>query len=66
VLFDEEIGNLYQSPGEILGIPALDDNDYQQCVVDGPMSEEEYFLSVFQNDEAELKQEVRDKLAGIA
>lgn len=66
VLFNNEIGNLYESPGEILGLPTLDDDDYQKCVVEGDMTQEEYFFSVFQNHEEELKQGLRDKLAGRA
>jgi plasmid stability protein len=66
VLWNNEIGNLYESPGEIIGLPTLNDDDYQQCVVDGDMTEDDYFLSMFQNDEEELKQGMRDKLVGIA
>jgi hypothetical protein len=68
VLWDNEIGNKYESPGEILGLPTLDDDDYQECVAadDAPMTEDDYFFSVFQNNEEELKQFLRDKLAGVA
>lgn len=66
VLWDNGIGNLYRSPGTIISLPTLDDDDYQQCVVDGDMTEDDYFFSVFQNDEEELKQLMRDKLAGVA
>lgn len=66
VLWDNEIGNLYESPGEIISLPVLNDDDYQECVVDRDMTEDDYFFSVFQNDEEELKQGMRDKLAGVA
>lgn len=66
LLWDNEIGNRYESPGTILGLPTLDDNDYQKCVVDDGMDEDEYFYEVFSNDEEKLKQDMRDKLTGAA
>lgn len=63
VLWDNEIGNLYDSPGVILGLPTLDDSDYQECVVDGGMDEEEFFYQVYENDVEELAQSMRDALA---
>jgi hypothetical protein len=66
VLWDNEIGNLYISPGEIISLPALDDDDYQQDVIEHGMDEDEYFYLVFENDEDELKQHMRNKLTGVA
>lgn len=68
VLWNDHIGNKYDSPGEIIGLPTLNDDDYSECVTadNAPMTEDEYFLSVFQNDEDELKQFMRNKLAGVA
>jgi hypothetical protein len=67
VLWNNEIGNRYNSPGEIISLPALDDSCYQECVNgENPMSEEDYFDLAFANEEEELKQGMRDKLAGIA
>jgi hypothetical protein len=65
VLWNNQIGNLYQSPGVILGIPCLDDDDYQDMVNtdENPISEEEYFFLCYQNESEELAQSMRDALA---
>jgi hypothetical protein len=64
-LWNNQIGNLYETPGVILSLPTLDDSSYQECIHDAyePMSEEDYFDMVFANDEDELAQSMRDALA---
>lgn len=63
-LWDNQTGNLYETPGVILHLPTLDDSDYQECVnvVENPMSEEDYFAMAFANDEKELAESMRDAL----
>lgn len=66
VLWGDNIGNKYETPGVILGLPSLGtDGDYQASVIDGDMTEDDFFLAVFQNDEEDLKKEMRDKLAVV-
>src|SRR5258707_14134116 len=59
VLWDNEIGNLYNSPGEIMRLSKLNDNDYQECLDEG-MTEEEYFEQAFILQQDDLKGEMRD------
>ena len=65
VLWNNEIGNLYESPGTILGLPTLDDDDYSQWMEQygKELGENEYFRLVYENDEEELKAELREKLS---
>lgn len=65
-LWNSDIGNLYESPGAILGLPTLDDSDYQECVVNGDMSEEEFFALGFANEAEELAGSLRDSLKEVA
>jgi len=64
VLWNNEIGNLYQSPGTILGLPTLDDNDYTSWMEEHAekLGENEYWYLVYQNDEDELKRDLREKM----
>jgi hypothetical protein len=63
VLWDNQIGNLYTSPGVILDIPTFDDNEYQECVNgENPISEEEFFSMCFANDEEEIAGRLRESL----
>ncbi len=64
VLWNNEIGNLYQSPGTILGLPTLDDNDYTSWMEEHgeKLGENEYWYLVYQNDEDELKRDLREKM----
>lgn len=62
VLWNNEIGNKYDSPGVILGLPTLDDNDYQKCVVEDGVDEDEFFYLVYENDVDELAQSMRSAL----
>jgi len=61
-LWNNEIGNLYQSPGEIVGLPALDDGDYQELVVNGDLSESEYLDLAFDNQEDDLVKGIWDSI----
>jgi len=67
-LWNNQIGNKYDSPGVILALPTFtDDGTYQEAVNgENPISEEEYFDLCFANEGEELKQEVRDSLAAAA
>lgn len=78
VLWDHQIGNKYETPGVILSLPTINDDEYQQLVngsVDddeddedsgygnGAMSEEEFFSLGFQNEFDDLAKELRDQLS---
>jgi hypothetical protein len=60
-IWNNQIGNLYESPGVILGIPTFNDSDHAEAMQDG-MSDEDFFDLAFANDEEELAQEMRDAL----
>lgn len=62
VLWDNQIGNLYESPGVILHLPTFTDDGTYQEAVNGDMSEEDYFDLCFANEEKELAEELRDAL----
>jgi hypothetical protein len=62
VLWDNEIGNLYESPGVILGLSALDDSDYQDLVINGDMSEEDFFFEAWHNEKDEIEEGLRESL----
>lgn len=67
VLWNSEIGNLYRSPGIILGLPTWEDSTYQECVNadENPMSEDDYFDLCAANEEDELADELRQDLKDI-
>jgi hypothetical protein len=67
VLWNNQVGNLYNSPGIILGLPTFtDDESYQEAVHgENPMLEEDYFDLAFAIEEEELKQEMRDQLLEV-
>lgn len=62
-LWDNQIGNLYVSDGAILSLPSLNCDAYQECVVDGGMSEEEFLLAGFCNEQSEIADAVREQFA---
>lgn len=62
VLWDNEIGNLYSSPGVILDIPALEDNDWQECVVENGMEESTFFSMAIANEGDEIADRLRESL----
>jgi hypothetical protein len=66
VLWDNEIGNRYESPGTILSLPKLDDSDYQDLVVNGDMTEEEWFQLGFENERDEIEKDLRDRMSDRA
>src|SRR5882724_7223482 len=61
VLWDNQIGNKYNSDGVILGIPTLS-GDLDECLSDGEADEEECFSLVFDNEEDEIAQSLREAL----
>jgi hypothetical protein len=65
VLWDNQIGNLYISPGVILGIPTFEDDNYQEMVNAEvkPISENEFFDLCFDAESEELAQSMRDALS---
>ncbi len=65
VLWNNQIGNLYTSPGVIISLPSFDDSDYQAMVnaEENPIDEEEFFRLCFDAESEELAQSMRDALA---
>jgi hypothetical protein len=64
VLWNNEIGNLYKTPGVILGLPTPDDADLQEYLdKDGINGEAGYFDLAWSNEEETLKKELRTKLS---
>lgn len=62
VLWDNQIGNLYESPGKILSLPDLDTEDMAEYIDGGAGSQEEFLRLAFAATEEELKVEMREKL----
>lgn len=62
VLWNNQIGNLYETPGVILGLPVLDTDDMAEYVDGGAGSEEDFLSEAFYAVEDELKAEMREKL----
>lgn len=62
VLWEGQIGNLYKSDGEILSIPQLSDEDYQDFCDMAESEEDEAILSHLRNTDTleELAQYMRD------
>lgn len=63
VLWDNAIGNKYETPGVILSLPAINDDEYQQLVVEEEMEEDEFFNLGFGNEYDDLAKELRDHLS---
>lgn len=63
VLWDNAIGNKYETPGVILRLPAINDDEYQQLVVEEEMEEDEFFNLGFGNEYDDLAKELRDQLS---
>jgi hypothetical protein len=61
VLWDNQIGNLYESPGVILGLWQLN-CDEMNDFIDRGGSEEDFFFLEFENDREEIEQDLRDQL----
>lgn len=63
VLWNNEIGNLYVSPGVILGVPSFDDSGYQEALFgEHPIEEDEFFDLCFGCEGEEIAQAMRDAL----
>lgn len=62
VLWANEIGNLYESPGEILSIPQLNDSDYQDLCDMAESEEDEAILQHLRNSDTlqDLENYMRD------
>lgn len=61
VLWNNEIGNLYESPGVILGLAQLSCDDMNDFIDQGG-SEEEFFSLEFENDRPEIEKDLRESL----
>jgi len=61
VLWDNEIGNLYESPGVILSLPKLDDDDMSEFQDNGG-DESDYWYLTYENDREDLKRELREQM----
>jgi hypothetical protein len=59
-LWNNEIGNLYSSPGTILGLPALEDDDTSQA--DGVMDAEYLLGEAFDIEQDDIAKELREKM----
>ncbi len=62
-LWNNQIGNLYESAGVMLRLPALDTDDMSEYVDGGAGSEDDYLSEAFFNEENELANELRRALA---
>lgn len=62
VLWNSQIGNRYETPGKILGLPVLDTDDMAAYVDGGAGSEDDFLSEGFDLVEDELKAEMREKL----
>src|SRR5207253_9689833 len=57
VLWDNEIGNLYESPGVIMSLPQLNCNEMNDFIDKGG-SEEDFFSLEFENDRDEIEKDL--------
>lgn len=62
MLWNNQIGNLYETPGKILALPTLDTDDMAEYVDGGAGDEDDFLSEAFYNEEDELKAEMREKL----
>lgn len=62
-LWNNSIGNLYESPGVILRLPTLDTDDMREYVDGGAGSEDDYLAEAFANEEDGLANELREALS---
>ena len=61
VLWANQIGNLYQSPGVILHLPALDTDEMTDYVDGGSGSEDDFLSEAFYLVEEEFKANMREE-----
>jgi hypothetical protein len=60
VLWENEIGNLYETPGVIIALPELETEEMQEMIDGGGADDEDDFLSMaFENECEEIKDEFR-------
>jgi len=62
VLWDNETGNLYESPGVILSLPHLSCDDMNDFIDQGG-TEEDFFSLGFENDRDEIEKDLRDRIS---
>jgi hypothetical protein len=62
-VWNNQIGNLYESEGVILRLPTLDTDDMSEYVDGGAGTEDDFLAEAFENEREELTQLVRDTLA---
>jgi hypothetical protein len=62
VLWDNHIGNLYETPGKILRLPTVSTDDMSEYVDSGAGDEDAFLSEAFWNEEDELKGEMREQL----
>lgn len=68
VLWNNEIGNLYNTPGIILNLPTLDDSDYHDALngegsYSIPVEEDEWFYWQMDAELEDIMQSLRDELS---
>lgn len=68
VLWNNEIGNLYNTPGIILKLPTLDDSDYHDAMngegsYSVPVEEDEWFFWQMDAEKEDIMQSLRDELS---
>jgi hypothetical protein len=67
VLWANEIGNLYETPGVILALPQMDTDDMHETIDNGGANDEDDYLSMaFETTRQELKTEIRDSFSDFA
>lgn len=62
VLWNNQIGNQYETPGVILHLPALDTDDMSTYVNDGAGDEDDFLSEAFYLEEDEIKVELRGEI----
>lgn len=62
-LWNNEIGNLYESPGVLLKLPVLDTEDMTEYIDGGASTEEDFLKEAFENEQEELKADLRNDLS---
>lgn len=62
ILWDNEIGNRYETPGVILSLPQLSCDDMNDFKDQGG-SEEDFFQLGFENERDEIEKDLRDRLS---
>lgn len=67
VLWSNEIGNLYETPGVIIALPQLGTDEMQEMIDGGGADDEDDFLSMaFERESEDLKDELRACFSDLA